>query len=287
MFYIFSVSLIEANEGNTMLIGGQATYKVIKGDTIDLIASKLGIRASKLIEDNKLENVKNLKPGTVLKYNNQRIVPKGVSNVIIINIPERMLYYFKDNKLLMVFPVGLGKIFSSSDSKWHTPTGEFIIKSKQKDPSWYVPVSIQKEMERQGKPVELIVSPGPDNPLGRFILRTSLQNIHIHETIYPLSVHRFSSHGCIRVLPQHMEEFYPEVELNTKGEIIYKPVKLLHYNNRVYVEIHKDYYNNLSSLENEVKRQTEQIGVSNKVDWKKIDRAIKERLGTAVDITKE
>lgn len=283
----FLANIAEANNYGSMLIGGDNTYKVVKGDTIDLIASKLGIRASKLIEDNKIDNLKNIKAGTVLKYNNQRIVPKILSNGIIINIPERMLYYFKDNQLLMVFPVGLGKIFSSSDSNWHTPIGEFIVKNKQKDPVWYVPLSIQKEMEREGKPVEMIVSPGPDNPLGRYIVRTSLQNIHIHETIYPASIHRFSSHGCIRVLPQHMEEFYRLVELNTHGELIYKPIKVLYHKNRLYIEIHRDYYKKLHSIENEIRQQIERVGAQDRVDWKKIDKAVKERLGTAVDVTKE
>ncbi|HIJ60519.1 MAG TPA: L,D-transpeptidase family protein [Nitrospirae bacterium] len=286
--FLFITFLIEgiSYASSDSLTGGDNTYVVVKGDTIDLIASKLGVRASKLIEDNKLQEVKRLKTGTTLRYNNLRIIPKTIPSGIIINIPERMLYYFNDNKLVMVFPVGLGKIFSKGDTKWHTPLGEFSVKNKQKDPFWYVPVSIQREMEKEGKPVELIVSPGPDNPLGRFIVRTSLQNIHIHETIYPNSVHRFSSHGCVRVLPKDMERFYPLVQINTPGELIYKPVKALYHNNKVYLEIHKDYYNKYPNYEDEVRNQLEKTGAIQRVDWQKVERAIKERLGTAVDVTK-
>ena len=50
--------------------------------------------------------------------------------------------------------------------------------------------SIQMEAMLQRKPVEEVVPPGPDNPLGRFALVTSIPGILIHETIWPRSVYR-------------------------------------------------------------------------------------------------
>lgn len=270
----------------SFLIGGEDFYIVQKGDTLDLIASKLGLRAERIASDNGIpKDSRRLKPGTFLKIYNRRIVPKTMQNGILINIPERMLYYFKDNHLEMVFPVGLGKIFSYSDTKWHTPVGQFVVTGKQKDPVWYVPASIQREMELQGKPVELIVSPGPDNPLGRFVVRTTLHNIHIHETNQPASVHKFSSHGCIRVLPQHMEVFFKKVERNTPGEIIYQPIKVHSEGNKVYLEVHRDYYKRLPDFKAETKRLIEQTGRSKNVDWNKVEKLLAELPGVAIDVT--
>ncbi len=281
LFLILSPLSVEA----VRLIGGDDFYIVQKGDTLDLIASKLGLRASKIAEDNGIGKDKRLKEGTFLKINNRRIVPKMLDKGILINIPERMLYYFRDNRLEMVFPVGLGKIFSTKEGQWHTPTGQFIVTGKQKDPVWYVPASIQRELERQGKPVELIVSPGPDNPLGRFVVRTSLHNIHIHETNQPSSIHKFTSHGCIRVLPHHMESFFMVVERNTPGEIIYMPIKVHIEGKRVYLEVHRDYYNKIPDFGAEVRHLIEQKGLANRVDWQKVQKVLTDKPGIAVDVT--
>lgn len=269
----------------SQIIGSEGKYIVQKGDTLDFIASKLGLKAAKIRQDNQIGQNHRLKPGMALKIDTRRILPKAFNNGIVINIPERMLYYFKDGNVSMVFPVGLGKIFRNVGSNWHTPVGRFTVKVKQKDPVWYVPVSIQKEMEREGKPVEVIVSPGPDNPLGRYILRTDLHNIHIHETIYPTSVHKFSSHGCIRVLPEHMEPFFKDVGIGAEGEIIYRPIKTLYENGRVYIEVHKDYYKQIGNLQDEAKRLLMQTGYISKVDWKKVEKAIFDMDGTVVDVT--
>ncbi|MFQ3573444.1 MAG: L,D-transpeptidase family protein [Thermodesulfovibrionales bacterium] len=282
VFWIF-VSYSTANA--SQIVGSEGYYIVQKGDTLDLIASRLGLSSSKIRQDNQLTPNQRLKQGTMLKIDTRRILPKVLNNGIVINIPERMLYYFKDSKAYMVFPVGLGKIFKSGDSNWHTPVGEFKIKAKQKDPTWYVPISIQREMEKEGKAVEVIVSPGPDNPLGRFLLRTDIPNIHIHETIYLTSVHKFSSHGCIRVLPQHMEMFFKEVEVGTVGEIIYKPIKTLYENGRVYIEVHKDYYKQVKDLNEEAKRLLTQTGHISIVDWKKVEKALIDSYGSVVDVT--
>ncbi|MCX8028211.1 MAG: L,D-transpeptidase family protein [Thermodesulfovibrionales bacterium] len=280
------VYLFPFTSAASQIVGKEEQYIVQKGDTLDFIASKLGLKALKIRNDNKLAKDAKLKPGMILKVDTRRILPKSINNGIIINIPERMLYYFKDGKVSMVFPVGLGKIFrGGSDNNWHTPIGQFSIKAKQKDPVWYVPVSIQREMEKEGKPVEVIVSPGPDNPLGRFVLRTDIHNIHIHETIYPTSVHKFSSHGCIRVLPQHMEVFFKEVEIGTVGEIIYKPIKALYENGRVYIEVHKDYYRQIGDLQEEAKRLLAQTGNISRVDWKKVEKALLDVDGSVVDVT--
>ncbi|OGR00851.1 MAG: hypothetical protein A2511_01500 [Deltaproteobacteria bacterium RIFOXYD12_FULL_50_9] len=263
------------------VFGGQAVYKVVKGDTIEGIGAQLGVNWTRIVKDNHIDIKKILRIGQELRVNTRRIVPKSINNGIIINIPDRMLYFFKDGRLDMAFPVGLGK------SSWMTPEGPFIITFKQKNPTWHVPVSIQQEMEMKGKPVKtIVVLPGPDNPLGRYVVKTSIRNIEIHETIWPTSVYQFRSHGCIRVLPQNIEKFYEEVKMNTPGELIYMPVKVARLESgRIFLEVHKDIYSKIPDLRDETNRHIEKAGLAGKVDWQKVETMLKEKTGIAEDVT--
>jgi L,D-transpeptidase ErfK/SrfK len=271
------------------LIGDDAVeYRVIKGDTLERIGAKLGVTWKKIAEENNLDSRKSLHVGQKLKVNNKKIIPKVADNGIVINIPDRMLYLFKNGSLALAVPVGLGIPPSPDKMQWRTPEGAFTVKNKQKNPTWYIPKSIQKEMEKEneGVPVETVIPPGPDNPLGKHVIRTSITGIEIHETIWPASVYQFQSHGCIRMLPEHMSKLYNEVDSNTPGEIIYMPVKLAVLDTgKIYLEVHRDVYGKLKSLPDETWKIIEKAGVKGKVDWAKVEQVIKERSGIAEDIT--
>lgn len=269
-----------------LIIGSEGVYSVKKGDTIELVGAKTGVNWWKIAKDNNMDLKKRLNGGQELKLNSRRIIPMSVENGIIINIPDRTLYYFKNGRLARTFPVGLGLLTSKTDVSWKTPVGKFKVLTKEKNPTWYVPPSIQEEMEMEGKEVITKVPPGPDNPLGRYAIKTSIPGIMIHETIKHSSVNQFRSHGCIRVLPENMEKFFDEVETNTPGELIYMPVKAaVSDNGRVYLEVHRDYYSRIKNLREEAKLQIEKAGASGKVNWQKIDKILKERSGIAEDIT--
>lgn len=269
-----------------MLIGGEITYTVVKTDNLKLIGSKLGVDWRHIVRENNLDINKPLRIGQELRANNRKIVPFILDNGILINIPDRMLYFFKEGSLKMAFPVGLGMPAWRGITRWRTPTGDFIITAKLTNPTWHVPKSMQWKMEMEGKPVKTIVPPGPDNPLGRYAVRTSLPGILIHETIWPASVYQFRSHGCIRVSPENMEKFFGKVEKNTPGEIIYMPVKVaVTEDKRVFMEVHPDIYGKVKDLKEEAARLIEKAGISDKVNWEKIDALIKEKSGIAEDIT--
>lgn len=267
-----------------MIIGGVKTYVVQKGDSIELIGAKHGVFWKNIAKENNIDSKLPLPEGTTLTINNRKIVPKIIQNGIVINIPDRTLYYFKDGKLFDI-PVGVGLPYEENNMKWHTAMGTFKIKRKRKNPTWNVPSSIQKEMELKGKPVEKVVPPGPDNPLGRYALDTTIQGILIHETNKPRSVYRYLSHGCLRVLPEHMEKLFEMVEVGTPGEIIYEPVKLAVDNNRVFLEVRTDMYRKIKSYSEHTRSVIQERGVADRVDWDKVDRLLKEQSGIAEDIT--
>ena len=268
-----------------IIIGGETTYVVQKRENLYLIGAKHGVFWKTIARDNNIDIKEPLTEGTVLKLNTRRIVPKTLDNGIIINIPDRTLYFFKDGTITY-FPVGLGLLAKTEISDWRTPTGKFYVMSKRKDPTWYVPESIQLENAMKGKEVEETVPPGPNNPLGKYAIETSIPATLIHATIWPGSVYRYMSHGCIRMLPEHMEQLYPMVGIKTKGEIIYEPVKLaINDEGRVYLEVRTDVYRKHKSIKEYVSKVIETRGISDKVDWQKIDKLIQDETGVAEDVT--
>jgi lipoprotein-anchoring transpeptidase ErfK/SrfK len=268
------------------LVGTASAYSVIKGDTIRLVAAKLGVSQQHLVKTNKLDNKAYLKIGQRLLYNNRKIVPQRMKNGIVVNIPDRTLYYFRQGKLAISLPVALGVAVKSEKYDWKTPTGKFRITAKMKDPTWHVPPSIQSEMEDHGKEVITKVPPGGSNPLGKYAIKTSIPGILIHSTTKPWSIYSFASHGCIRVYPEQMEEFFKEIKVNTPGEIIYKPVKLaVTEEGRVFLEVHRDVYGKSSGLALEARRLIEKQNLSGQVDWKKVETIVRLKSGIAVDIS--
>jgi len=268
-----------------IMIGEETLYSIKKGDTLERVGAKFGVEWKYIARENSIDINKPLKIGMELRINNKKIVPRMISDGIIINIPDRMLYFFKNNRLEKAFPVGLGMPSWRGIARWRTPEGKFQVINKRKNPTWHVPESMQWKMMIEGKPVKTIVPPGHDNPLGRYAIDTSIPGISIHETIWPNTVYQFRSHGCIRVLPEHIEDFFKEVEINTSGEIIYSPVKVAVLDGRVFLEVHRDIYGKFKDMRDEIKGIIREHGVSDKVDWQKVDLIIKEKSGIAEDVT--
>jgi len=278
--------LIPALVFAAVITGSETVYRVVEGDSLLLISAKLGVDMTTITKVNKLAPAGFLQPGQELRLNTRKIAPKIVDNGIVVDIPGRMLYYFKAGKLEMSFPIGLGMPQWRGIPRWHTPTGPFTITAKEQNPVWYVPESIQWQMQVQGRPVLTKVPPGPDNPLGRYVLYTSIKGIAIHETIWPTTVYRFRSHGCIRVLSQNIERFYNEVEVGTHGELVYAPVKVaVTDEGKVFLEVDPDAYRKVKHMMDEVIKRFDESGVADRVDWDKVERIMHDQSGNAEDIT--
>jgi lipoprotein-anchoring transpeptidase ErfK/SrfK len=268
------------------IVGTKGVYTVVRADTVRLVAAKLGVSQQHLRGMNGLDDKASLRVGQKLAYNNRKIIPQQLKDGIIINIPDRTLYYFQQGALVTSLPVAVGSTTKNEKYTWQTPVGKFKITAKMKDPTWTVPTSIQTEMEERGKEVITSVPPGPENPLGKYAIRTSIPGIMIHSTTKPSSIYSFSSHGCIRLSPDQMEEFFPQIKVNTRGEIIYKPVKLaVTDNGRVFLEVHRDIYNMGRDLVAEARQMVEKQKLSNVVDWDKLKSVVKQKNGIAVDIS--
>jgi len=223
-----------------------------------------------------------LKTGQILRVPFMRIVAEWIENGIVINIPDRTLYRFENGRIKDFYFIAAGK------PTWQTPLGEFSITGKSKDPTWFVPPSIQKEMEDEGKEVLVEVPPGPENPLGKYWIQLSIGGIGIHGTIAPQSIYRFRSHGCMRLRPEVAELLFKEVPLGTKGKIIYRPVKLMKTSRgRVLLEIYKDFYRKGIDYREEVKKGLLELNAANEVDWNRVEEAITKKDGIVRDVSRK
>ena len=278
-----------ASYTSSQLVGRIGSYTVTRGDTLRLIAAKLGVSRTQLAAMNGLSVKDKLRPGQQLRYNNRRIIPAHhIRDGLVINIPDRTLYLFEKGGLAFSTAVALGTPTKTEQFVWQTPIGKFKIVNKAKDPTWTVPPSIQEEMRLEGKEVITSIPPGKDNPLGKYAMKTSLPGILIHSTTKPWSIYSYASHGCIRVYPERMEELFKLVKVNTNGEIIYHPVKLtVTDEGKVLLEAHGDIYNRTKGLEAEAKRLIKAQKLDDRIDWAKVKRVLSRKSGVAEEITRD
>jgi len=280
------VPIMPSEPDTDKIVGTKGVYTVVKSDTVRLVAAKLGVTQQHLRSINGLDPKAYLKIGQKLVYNNRKIVPKQMRDGIVVNIADRTLYYFQRGSLIMSLPVAVGSVTNNEKYVWQTPVGKFKITEKVVDPTWTVPPSIQTEMEENGREVITSVPPGPENPLGKYAIKTSIPGILIHSTIKPSSIYSFSSHGCIRILPDQMEELFPLIKVNTRGEIVYKPVKLaVTDDGRVHLEVHDDAYKKSADLVEEARQLVEKQKLSKQVDWRKFKSVVQQKRGIAEDIS--
>lgn len=262
--------------------GGVVEHEVKKGERLPAVAQRYAVRWRVVAKQNPEVNPDRLKPGTRLKIDHTFIIPAELSDGLVINLPELALYHFEGGQLRRRYALAAGR------SDWQTPTGDFKILNKVKNPTWIVPPSIQEEMEELGQPVLVRVPPGPNNPLGAYWMATSAPGVGIHATTRPWSIGHFASHGCIRMLPDEIEELFGQVRVGTPVKIIYKTVKMaLTPDRRLYLEVHRDPYRKAPPPLSLVEQLIRQQQWEPLVDWDILHRIVKDRDGVAVDITRK
>ncbi len=258
------------------LTGGSFEYRVAAGDSLTRIAARFGEQAPLIARDNGIGYRSVLHPGQRLKIDNRHVVPPGVAEGLLINLPQRLLFFFRDGKLLEAYPVGLGR------PDWPTPAGTFRVAELRRHPAWHVPPSIQEEMRREGQAVRTLVPPGPDNPLGEYWIGLSLSGVGIHGTIAPASVYHFQSHGCIRLHPDDVAALYARVAPGTPGRIVYEPVLLADLpDGSLYLEVNPDAYHRRGDPGRYLAQLAQAHGLDARIDWAAAQQALSRRDGIA------
>lgn len=264
---------LDVSEATT---GGPFGYVVERGDTIALLSSRFGIDRAVLARDNGLAANAGLVAGQVLALDNRHIVPAVRDVTIVVNVPQRMLFYLDDETAPHGYPIAVGR------RDWPTPRGPFEVVAREEDPTWDVPRSIQEEMRQSGQQVVTQVPPGPTNPLGRFWFGLSLPGIGIHGTSAPASIYRPVTHGCIRLHPDHAQELFLRLPIGASGRIVYESVLVAIVDGTVFLEAHPDVYR-LSSGERlpAIGRALEGMGLPGAIDWRLARDVLNRRDGIA------
>lgn len=203
------------------------------------------------------------------------ILPPTKHEQLVINLPEQRLYFFnKEAATVQTYPIGIG------DEGWETPIGVFHIQEKRPNPSWYIPESLQAKYGMK------VMPPGPDNPLGDYMMKFSAGAYGIHGTNIPWGVGGLVSHGCIRMYPEDIKVLYPQVKIGTKLEIMYEPVKIGQRNGCIYVEAHPDIYLRIPNYQRYAMDKLKQTPFADKVDMKRFQLAIFLQNGIPAEITR-
>lgn len=271
---------VAAANGSSSITGEVQQYRVMAGDTLALVSARFGLEPAVLARDNSLAATARLKPGDTLEIDNRHIVPvaaAGITDGIVVNLPQRRLFLFKSGSLKDSYPVAVGS------GGWRTPIGEFSVQNMEIDPTWDVPKSIQAEMAAKGKPVLTRVLPGPDNPLGtRWIGLT--QSIGIHGTNAPSSIFKYSTHGCIRMSIEDVEHLFAQVSKGTPVSIIYEPLLVAKDGRDIFVEVHRDPYGRGGVSRAAIEQALTAMGAADMGSHPGIDSVLKLREGRAVSL---
>ena len=256
------------------LSGDTFTYQVGAKDSSDTIAAKFGEPQLTMLPDGSEPQA-----GSALAIDDRHIAPADVDTGVVVNIPQRMLFVFRDGHLAAAWPVTVGR------PDWPTPQGNYKIASLTTNPTWHVPPAIRAEMEDDGIPTSKEVAPGPHNPLGKNWIGLDHGGIGIHGTNHPEAIYYFGSHGCIRLTPDAVGKLFHMVGRHEPVDIVYEPVALAVLpDGRIFLESDPDPYEEGHASIESLHAAAHAAGVEDQIDWPRASRALVMVEGVAREI---
>ncbi len=140
---------------------------------------------------------------------------------LVLDRRQRQLLVLEGGRERRRFPVGVGR------PGWETPVGQFSVIELAMDPTWEHPATGHR------------FPPGPANPLGsrwigfhrdcrgrtgfngseRLVVKGCVSS-GFHGTPQRDSVGRAVSHGCVRLLDEHVRELFDLVQLGTPVTVL-------------------------------------------------------------------
>ncbi|MGI9262364.1 MAG: L,D-transpeptidase family protein, partial [Woeseiaceae bacterium] len=233
-----SRNYFELQSADQAVIGEPQIVFTREENTFSDLAREYGLGYDELVAAN--PDVDPWLPGadTPVLLPTQFVLPDVPREGIVLNIASKRLFYFPainagEKQTVLTYPIGIGRV------GWETPLGSSAVIAKARDPQWYVPRSVRQEHAELGDPLPAIVPPGPDNPLGKFVLKLDLPGYLIHGTNQPYGVGMRVSHGCVRLYPENIELLYELVGLGEPVTIINEPYLAGQRDGEWYVEGHK------------------------------------------------
>ena len=234
------------------------TYTAKPGEDLYPIAKKFGLAIEHLMFANNMKGLQTYS-GQKLLIPLKRIPPSAeMQNGIVLNLAERGLYVYEKGKVVSFYPVAIG-----ATGKWMTPTGDYKIITKVKDPVWIPPEWAEDETP---------VPAGPGNPLGDRWMGLNAPGYGIHATNRPITIGQAASHGCLRMYPESAHKLFEQVYVGMPVKIVYEPVKLGYdpTTKNIMMEVYPDVYGKTSGVLQEAKRILAENGLLTLVGEKEL-----------------
>ncbi len=268
-------------------VGTMQSYTTKYEDTLVDIARRYDLGFVELRAAN--PNTDPWLPGVdvVLKLPTMHLLPDGPRQGIVINLPEMRLYaYVKKGQPPLTFPIGVGR------EGLATPLGTTTVVNKKEKPTWRPTARMRKE----DPTLPEAVPPGPENPLGDYIMYLGWPEYGMHGTNKPYGVGRRVSSGCIRLYPEDVAKLYPLIPVGTPVTTVDQPVKVAWVDDDLYLEAHTSLAQ-ANKIEQEggipfyeMTAQDMQMimkaagDYADRLDWDTIRRVIRERPGYPVPV---
>jgi L,D-transpeptidase ErfK/SrfK len=265
---------------NQSLIGDIHYSKTDADEKTALLAKRYDVGYNALENANPHLNLsKSLPSGLSIKIPNQHLLPNQERKGIIINLAEMRMYYFpKGSHQVLTYPIGIGKIGKT------IPITNTSITKKTINPTWTPPEDIREFNLQQGIILPKKMPPGPDNPLGPYAIYMRLPTYLIHSTIFPESVGKRASFGCIRMYESDIQTFFPIVTKGIPVAIINSPVKVAWQDQDLYLETHRPLEEHSTEYEATMPGLIHQLTSASKdqtvlIDWQVVSYLNKTRDG--------
>ena len=220
---------------NQSLIGSMQYRPTMAGDNVVTVAKQYDVGFNALENSNpQLDMARTFSTGTTIQIPTQHLLPSQPREGIVINLPEmRMYYYPAGTNEVFTYPIGIGKIGKT------IPIRNTVITRKAENPTWTPPDDIREFNLEQGIVLPQKMPPGPDNPLGPYAIYMSIPTYLIHSTIFPESVGKRASFGCIRMYETDIQSFFPSVKRGIPVIITNSPTKVGWQDDRLYIETYR------------------------------------------------
>ncbi len=245
------------------LVGLAKSHTVKRGESLYRIARNHGVGTLELARANELASP-SAKPGNKLVLPLIHVPPVSIPHGIVLNIPERAIYVFRDGSFVRRFAGAVGKPSSQ------TAMGSFTLRSKVVDPTWRPPRSMVLNEGVKDVPVP----PGPLNPPGDRWMGWSKPGFGFHSTVSPRSIGRAASHGCVRLYPEGARGMFKVVTVGMPIHAVYRPALLGKRDGIYYLSVFPDIYGRGGSSVSGVKKLLEPYGILPLLDESRLRRIV-------------
>lgn len=263
----------------TQVVGAVIPLRTRYEDTLASVAEAQGLGWREMVDANPEVDPWLPGDGTVIDLPTKYILPSGPRDGVVINVAEFRLYYYPPGgKMVVTFPVGLGRL------DFPTPIVSTKIRAAVPNPSWHPGPTARAEHAARGNPLPAVVPPGPDNPMGSMAIVLGIPSYFIHGTNQPFAVGQTASLGCIRMYNSHVETLAEMARNGQPVRIVSEPYKVGWRDGELFVEVHEDIYGLAKPGELEQKLADAVAGRGVTVDWDAVRKAREDVSGVPVRV---